>query len=211
LVFAALLLAAAASVGGCTDASGLATGGDADADGDADTDGDADSDSDSDSDSDADCSIDVVEAFDGASLPTGWAIDNFDGDSYGYGWEWDDGDNSTGGAGGYWWIDGAQPVPYDDRLASDEYERGECTDVALRYHHDFVKSGGDDFAYVQIQVDGGEWQTIDSISASATGPKETDLSTYLPLPDTRFRIRFRYVGNDDVGWKVDDFELKGAP
>jgi hypothetical protein len=195
------------------------TDGDTDSDTDTDTDGDTDSDSDtdtdgdtdSDADTDGDCDVDLGEPFDGSSLPSGWEIDDFDADAYGYDWAWSDSANTTGGSGGYWWINGSFPVAFDDRLMSDTYTRGDCDDVVLSFHHDFQKSGGDDFGFVQIQVNSGSWQTVQTFNASASGAHEVDLSSHLPSASTQFRLRFRYVGNNDLSWKVDDFELTGSP
>jgi hypothetical protein len=205
----ATLLAAAALAAACVDATvPVAGGGD---DGGNDSDADTDSDSDNDVDSDADCEVDVAETFDSSGLPSGWAIDDFDGDAYGYDWAWSEASNSTGGEGGYWWINGAFPVQFDDRLMSDTYTRGACTEVALTFNQDFAKSAGDDFGFVEIQVDAGAWEVLATISASMDGEEEIDLSSKLPSADSEFRIRFRYVGQDDLSWKVDDFELAGDP
>lgn len=209
--------------GGCCAAFGLAVWAAACADArvptsekdpDSGTDGDSDTDSDvdidSDTDSDAECTLDTSETFDGDTLPAGWEIENFDDDAYGYAWDWSEDDNSTGGAGGYWWINGAFPVAFDDRLTSETYTRGACPEVVLSFNQDFAREGSTDFGYVQIQVDGGTWQTLSTLSASATGSFDVDLSAYLPSASSEFRIRFRYVGNNNLHWKVDDFELVGG-
>jgi hypothetical protein len=206
------LLLAGAFQPSCADASvPLSRGGGNDGGSDSDADTDSDADSDTDVDSDADCSLDYSETFDGSGLPTGWEIEDFDDDAYGYEWKWTEASNTTGGAGGFWWINGAFPVQFDDRLMSDTYTRGACTEVALTFKQDFAKNGGDDFAFVQIQVGDGTWQTMTTLSASADGDYDIDLSPYLPSADSEFRIRFRYVGEDNLYWKVDDFELVGAP
>jgi hypothetical protein len=204
-----IALLSAAFVAACADASIPLSGGGNDSD--ADTDTDTDTDSDNDVDSDADCSLDVAETFDSSGFPSGWEIEDYDGDAYGYEWTWNEASNSTGGEGGYFWINGAFPVEFDDRLMSDTYTRGACAEVALTFNQDFAKSAGDDFGYVEIQVDSGAWLVMDTISASMDGEKIVDLSSYLPNADSEFRIRFRYVGEDDLYWKVDDFELVGAP
>ena len=196
----------------CADAKIPYSGGDTDidADTDADTDTDTDADTDSDTDSDAECTVDELEPFDLSGLPAGWEIEDFDDDAYGYAWEWSESDNTTGGAGGHWWINGAFPVEFDDRLTSATYTRGECPEVRLSFNQDFAKDSGDDFGYVQIQVDEGTWQTLATLSASASGGWDTDISSYLTDADAEFRIRFRYVGNNNLHWKVDDFELSGG-
>ena len=207
----AVLLVAAAFGASCADARIPLSGGDPDGGNDSDTDADTDADSDNDVDSDADCAIDVLEPFEGADPPNGWDIENFDDDAYGYEWTWSEASNSTGGAGGYWWINGAFPVEFDDRLMSDTYTRGACSEVVLMFNQDFAKNGGDDFAMIQIQVDNGTWQTMTTLSASTSGAYDIDLSPYLPSADSEFRIRFRYVAEDNLYWKVDEFELVGAP
>ena len=118
--------------------------------------------------------------------------------------------NWAGGAGGYWWIDGEFPVAFDDRLVSATFTRGVCPEVVLSFSHDFAQEGGTDFGYIQIQVDGGTWQTVDTLSSSASGAYEVDISSYLSNSDSEFRIRFRYVANNNFYWKVDDFTLLGG-
>jgi carbohydrate-selective porin OprB len=80
----------------------------------------------------------------------------------------------------------------------------------LSFNQDFAKEAGGDFGYVQIQVDAGTWQTVATLDASTSGGYETDISSYLPSPNSEFRIRFRYVANDNLYWKVDEFELSGG-
>lgn len=192
----------------CADATVPTSNGDPDSGTDGDT--DSDTDVDSDTDSDAECTLETSETFDGDTLPSGWEIENFDEDAYGYAWDWSEDDNSTGGTGGYWWINGAFPVAFDDRLISETYTRGACPEVVLSFNQDFAREGSTDFGYVQIQVDEGTWQTLTTISASTTGGFDTDLSSFLPSASSEFRIRFRYVGNNNLHWKVDDFELFGG-
>ena len=184
---------------------------DADSDSDTDADSDTDTDTDTDTDSDADCSIDVLETFDDATVPDGWAVENYDGDSYGYDWTWDDTDNTTGGDGGYWWVNSQYAVSFDDGLLSATYTPGTCSSIVVKFDQDFVKNSSDDFGFVQIQVDGGDWQTLTTLLSSQDGPDQVDISSYLDAPDTQFRIRFRYVGNNDRTWKMDDFEVVGTP
>jgi len=201
--------------------TGLDSGNDADADGDMDTDSDsdadtdsdsdADTDADSDSDSDVDCSLDISETFDGGTLPEGWAIETFDDDSYTYAWEWSNASNTTGGNGGYWWIDGAYPVVFDDSFISAVYTPGDCATIKLTFKQDFVKSGTDDFGFVQIKIEDGTWQTLTTMLTNTSGSTEVDLSSYLTSSVTGFQIRFRYMGNNDQSWKVDDFEIAGTP
>jgi hypothetical protein len=184
---------------------------DADADADSDSDADTDGDSDTDTDGDSDCSVNKLEHFDSSTMPVGWEIDNFDGDAYNYVWSWAETDNTTGGDGGYWWINGAFPVSFDDHLISEPYVRGDCSQISLKFNHSFDDNGADDFGYVQIEVNGGNWQTIDTVADDATGAQSLDISSYLPNAYAEFRIRFRYVGYNDESWKVDDFEIFGAP
>jgi hypothetical protein len=184
---------------------------DSDSDTDSDSDSDSDTDSDADSDSDVDCSLDVSETFDGGTLPEGWSIETFDDDSYSYAWEWSNASNTTGGTGGYWWIDGAYPVEFDDSFISAVYTPGDCSNIVLTFNQDFVKSGSDDFGFVQLKIDGGTWQTLTTLLGNTTGSAEVDLSSYLTSSATGFQIRFRYMGNDDQSWKVDDFEIAGTP
>jgi hypothetical protein len=184
---------------------------DADSDADTDADTDADSDADSDTDSDVDCSLAVNETFDAGTPPDGWQIDNYDSDSYSYMWEWSDSDNTTGGGGGYWWINGAFPVSFDDAFVSATYTPGTCSIVVVHFKQDFLKNSSDDFGFVQIQVDGGDWQTLTTLLSSVDGAAQVDVSSYLTDADTEFRIRFRYVGNNDKSWKMDDFEIVGTP
>ncbi len=190
------------------------TDADSDTDSDTDTDTDTDTDSDTDSDSDVDCSLDVSETFDGGTLPAGWDIETFDDDSYTYAWEWDDAANTTTGAGGYWWINGAFPVTFDDSFISARYTPGACSNVVLKFNHDFLKNSTDDFGFVQIQINDGAWQTLRTMTATTSDTDHSatiNISSYLTSSDTEFRIRFRYIGNNDQSWKVDDFEVTGTP
>ncbi len=184
---------------------------DTDSDSDGDSDGDSDSDTDTDTDSDADCSLDVLETFDDSTLPDGWAVENYDGDSYGYDWTWTDTDNTTGGDGGYWWVNSQYEVSFDDGFLSATYTPGTCSSIIVKFNQAFVKNSSDDFGFVQIQVDGGDWQTLTTLLSTQDGPDQVDVSSYLDAPDTQFRIRFRYVGNNDRTWKMDDFEVVGTP
>jgi hypothetical protein len=184
---------------------------DTDGDTDTDTDADTDTDTDTDTDSDADCELDISELFDAGVLPDGWAIETYDDDSYEYAWEWSNAANTTGGSGGYYWVNGAFPVAFDDSLISAAYTPANCSNVVLSYTQDFAKSGTDDFGFVQIQIDDGTWQTVNQLLADTTGSSEIDLSSFFSGAETQFRIRFRYVGNNDQYWKVDDFEIAGTP
>jgi hypothetical protein len=179
------------------------TGGDSDSDSDVDTDTDADTDT-------SPCSLSVEESFDSSSLPGGWMIDNYDGDGYQYTWTWSSTSNTTGGSGGYWWVDS---TPYhedfDDRLLTAEYDLGECSSVTLSYNHDYSDYDVDDFGYVEIQVDQGGWQTMQSYDSSQDGFASHQVDSYLGS-GTSFRFRFRYVGNYDYYWKLDDVRVTGS-
>ncbi len=186
-------------------------GSDTDSDSDSDSDLDSDSDSDSDTDSDTECSVNLLESFDGSDLPIGWDVVNFDGDAYNYNWSWSDTDNTTGGDSGHWWVNGAFPSSFDDRLITATYMRGDCTNITLSFNHYFENNDVDDFGYVEIEVGGGAWQTIGTFEDTNSGSQSLNISSYLPLATSEFRIRFKYVGYDDLHWKIDDFELSATP
>jgi hypothetical protein len=154
------------------------------------------------------CTLSVLEQFTASSLPAGWSVEDYDGDAYGYDWVWSSASNTTGGTGGYWWVDGHYAASYDDRLVSALYQRGTCPTVTLSYRHDYNYNVGD-YAYVQISVDGGTWQTVTTYSADATGLVNTSITSYLSA-NSNFRIRFRYVANTDWYWKIDDFGATGS-
>ena len=184
---------------------------DTDSDSDTDTDTDSDTDSDSDTDGDSDCTLDVQEPFDAADLPVGWEVENFDGDAYGYVWSWSDTDNTTSGADGFWWINGEFGADFNDRFITSSYIRGDCTSIMLSFNHFFSNNDTDDFGFVEIEVDGGNWLTVATFNNSSMGAQETDISSHLPSPGSEFRIRFRYIGFDDLHWKIDDFRLTATP
>jgi len=184
---------------------------DNDSDSDLDSDSDTDSDSDSDSDTDSECSVNLLESFDGSDLPIGWDVVNFDGDAYNYNWTWSDTSNTTGGDSGHWWINGAFPSDFDDRFITASYIRGDCTNITVAFNHYFDSSDVDDFGYVDIEVGGGAWQTIGTFDSTNSNSQSINISSYLPLAASEFRIRFRYVGYNDLHWKIDDFELSATP
>ena len=183
---------------------------DTDTDSDSDSDSDSDTDTDSDSDGDTDCTLDVLESFDAADLPMGWEVENFDGDAYGYIWSWSDIDNTTGGSGGFWWINGAFGSDFNDRLITSDYIRGDCTNILLSLNHYFDSNDTDDFGFVEIEVDGGNWLTVATFNNSSNGAEDMDISSYLENSNSEFRIRFRYIGFDDLHWKIDDFRLSST-
>lgn len=212
----ALLLTLIAVLVGCAKAS-VNSGNnndaspDTDSDSDTDTDSDVDADSDADSDSDSDCSVNLLESFDVEGPPSGWEIENFDGDAYGYVWSWSETGNTTGGSGGFWWVNGAFNANFDDRLITSDYIRGDCTNVHLTFNHSYSDNGVDDFGYLEIEVDSGSWVALDTFDSTVDGAEDFDISSYLPSADSQFRIRFRYVGFNDLSWKIDDFELSATP
>ncbi len=89
--------------------------------------------------------------------------------------------------------------------------RGDCTSILLSFNHFFSDNDTDDFGFVEIEVDGGNWLTVATFNNSSTGAQEADISSYLPSPSSEFRIRFRYIGFDDLHWKIDDFHLTATP
>jgi len=182
---------------------------DGDAGGDGDTDSDADSDGDGDT--DGDCDLDVLETFTVATLPEGWHIDNYDNDAYGYTWVWASSSNTTGGDGGYWWVDStSRNVNFDDRLITATHEREGCSTVVLSFDHDYRNRDTTDSGRVDIQVGEGEWQSLQVFTEDASGAVEIDLTPYLSY-FAFFRVRFRYIGNNDYYWKVDNVRIQGDP
>lgn len=181
-----------------------------DEDGGTDGDADSDSDGDADSDSDGDCGLDVLETFTDTALPEGWQIEDYDADGYGYTWTRSTANNTTGGAGGYYLVDSTGRIAdFDDRLITADHERGTCAAVTLTFRHDYKDRDTTDTGRVDVQAGEGQWQTVHSYTADATGEAEFDLTSYVGT--STFRVRFRYVGNNDYHWKVDDVRIRGAP
>jgi hypothetical protein len=156
------------------------------------------------------CTLDNTQTFDSAGLPAGWSIENYDGDGYGYTWVWSNASNTTGGAGGYYWVDSTPYyVNFDDRLYTATHARGGCATVNLSFNHHYADYSTVDYGYVQIQVDGGSWQTVTTYSATTSGAVTLNVTTYLG-PSSTFRFRFRYVGYYDYYWKVDNVRVWGT-
>jgi hypothetical protein len=182
-----------------------------DPDGGSDADTDSDSDADADSDSDGDCDLAAVESFTEAALPTGWQIEDYDSDGYGQTWTRSTADNTTGGSGGYYLVDSTGTIAdFDDRLITDAYERGGCSTVVLAFNHDYKDRDTTDTGRIDLQAGEGDWQTVHSYTADAEGPAEFDLSSYIGASSS-FRVRFRYLGNNDYHWKIDDVRITGDP
>ena len=49
-----------------------------------------------------------------------------------------------------------------------------------------------------------------SYAADASGAAEFDISSFVGTASS-FRVRFRYLGNNDYYWKVDDVRITGDP
>ena len=81
----------------------------------------------------------------------------------------------------------------------------------MLFNHHFENNEIDDFGYVDIEVGGGAWQPIGTFDSTNSGPQSLNISPYLPLVVSEFRIRFRYVGNNDFHWKIDNFEISATP
>jgi hypothetical protein len=208
LLIAAVLVSAGCSKGQVFTRDGYdPDGGDADAD----TDSGSGADGDTDADSDGDCDLDVLESFTETDLPEGWHIEDYDGDGYGQTWTRNATDNTTGGEGGYYWVDSTSKIAdFDDRLLTAAHGLGDCTGAILSFNHDYRDRDATDSGRVDVQVDEGEWQTVSTYSADASGAVELDLTSYLGNGSS-FRVRFRYAGNNDYYWKVDDVRIRGAP
>jgi hypothetical protein len=173
-------------------------------------DGDSDADGDADADSDGDCGLDVLETFTDTALPEGWQIEDYDNDGYGQTWARSTTDNTTGGAGGYYLVDSTGRIAdFDDRLITGTYERGGCSTVVLSFNHDYKDRDTTDSGRVDVQAGEGEWQTVNNYTADAVGEAEFDLTSYVGT--SAFRVRFRYVGNNDYYWKIDDVQITGDP
>ncbi|MFO8071705.1 MAG: MopE-related protein, partial [Polyangia bacterium] len=146
------------------------------------------------------CQLDVHETFDTSTLPSGWANVSD--------WAWTDSNNSiTGSSGGYWWIDSDNYIDFDEYLYTDTYTVGLCQAITFEFNHDYQYYSGD-YGEVQIQVDGGAWQTLATYDYNSSGTQSLDITSYISGA-TDFRLRFHYVAYFDWYWKVDDVKVYG--
>jgi hypothetical protein len=133
-------------------------------------------------------------------------VDDYNGD--GYQWTWSSASNTTGGSGGYIWINGDFYINFDDKALTKIYQSEGCSSVTLSFDHDYNYYDGD-YGQVQIQVDGGTWQTISTYNSDTSGHVTLDVSSYVAGSST-FRVRFRFVAYYDFYWKVDNVSVQSG-
>ncbi|MCP4663731.1 MAG: hypothetical protein GY856_50750 [bacterium] len=156
-----------------------------------------------------------LEDFEGAwgpmgdNPPTGWTIiDNGDGAD---GWnnnDWHNYDNSGDQVARAYW----SPVEnQDEDLITPVMDLSAMPTVTLEYWYNYQDYSTDstDWGYVDLSLDGGSTWPINLmtyVDADVTGIEIIDISTQAGGEAT-VAIRFRYVGNDDMYWYVDDVSV----
>jgi hypothetical protein len=152
------------------------------------------------------CGLDVLETFDTSALPSGWSF--YDGDGYGHDWTWQNTSPPPGGSGGYWQIAAASRW-FDDYLITTTYLKQDCDGINVEYDHQYDDFNSNDFAWLYISVDGGDWQQVTQYSADASGHAIHHLTPYLGSASS-FKLSFRYRGLGGGYWKIDNFYLTGT-
>jgi hypothetical protein len=148
--------------------------------------------------------------FDTATLPSGWYV--YDGDGYGHDWTWQTASPPPGGSGGYWQcLSDFTPARWvDDYLVTGSYSRSGCSTVSLEYDHYFYAyTDNTDECWVYISVDGGGWQQIAYYGDTTSGHVTINVTSYLG-PSSTFAFAFRYRGNYDWYWRIDNVRISGT-
>jgi len=149
------------------------------------------------------------EQFDTWPLPVGWTIVNNGGDC-----EWQagssDGDsNNTGGTGNYADADSDAcgiGTSMDTELWTPVLDLGAFSTAEIEFKSDMYWYSSDLYD-VDLSLDGGTtWPTnlLHRDGASYRGPETINLALTGAAGDNDVRLRFRYQGNWDFWWQVDD-------
>ncbi len=136
-------------------------------------------------------------------LPSGWTIE-----SYGIGNNWSVAlESGTDYKMQVTYGNGAQ----DEWLISPVIDCSSETEVLLTYEHYYSDYDSGDFAYVDISLDGGISYIANVVTYSANnrGFESFDISSWV-AGKSNVRIRFRYVGNNDWFWYLDEVHV-GRP
>jgi len=116
----------------------------------------------------------------------------------------------------------AEPAKSYGELITPEIPVSGETQVDLQFEHfrevEYYADGSYDKTYVQVQFDGGAWQTIwflDSKTPSEKAWTEAGPNT-VPVPSGASVMRIKFVfdsvdnyGNDGLGWLIDDISISG--
>jgi len=144
----------------------------------------------------------------GIVIPEGWSADGM--------WRWWD---------GMAWFGMPETMTYEPggagSLVSPEFGAGQGGEVELRFRswHDTETgrpSGGFDRKFVEMSVNGGDWQLVTEIEDRPRDWTDRvlklDLPAASPSTERKLRIRFRFNTVDDVenareGWFLDDIQV----
>ncbi|MFW7379716.1 MAG: S8 family serine peptidase [Oligoflexus sp.] len=89
----------------------------------------------------------------------------------------------------------------------------ENTDLVLELKTRYELENSYDFGYVEIQVDGGDWQSLATLNGNSDWVSlYFDLKSYLTGAES-YRFRFRITTDSSVtrqGWDIDEIRLIGA-
>jgi N-acetylneuraminic acid mutarotase len=161
----------------------------------------------------------LVEAFGTGEPPAGWTVvDNLDN---GQVWQFDDPgdrDNLTGGDGGFAIVDSdnyGSGGNQDTELVSPVVDMSGMDEPVIRFNQDFNwwSSGGDEFANVDLSIDGGQtWENVlHQSGADVPGPREDTIEIPQAAGEPAVQVRFHYGdATFEFWWQVDNV-LVGTP
>ncbi len=142
--------------------------------------------------------------------PAGWTIS--DGGTAGYSWQSSAtstaGLTLTGGTGRFAIVDSDEAgtgVLFDDSLVTPVLDCSAYTTVTLGFRHHYNDYSTYDSAAVEVSTDGATWTPVVTYTTDVTNSTvaNLDLSAQAAGQAT-VRIRFRYIGNYDFYWLIDD-------
>jgi subtilisin-like proprotein convertase family protein len=151
---------------------------------------------------------------DGDNPPAGWSILDF-GDESPAVWNGNDWSRyDKGGAWGYVARVNYSPIEnQDEHLITPAFNiPGDATAVDLVYDHYFNAYSTDDAGTVEIDSDQlGGWTNLATYAGTDTADMAHEVISLLTYAGhTNCRIRFRYVGNNDWYWQLDNVEVSGT-
>ena len=159
----------------------------------------------------------LSETFSGTTLPTGWTNNDIAGS--GEIWEF----NNPGGrtinapvSGNFAIFDsdnGGLLSPAEEAaLESPSFNTtGGYNKVILQFDHYYNDNGSTDTAYVEV-FNGSSWVTVATYNADTPNATREFIDiTAQALNVTNAKIRFRYVGNYDWWWAVDNVSVFSPP
>ena len=156
----------------------------------------------------------IVEAFDGATFPpAGWTIVNNGGDCV---WQTNTAlgkGNSTGGSGACALADAdacGENTFMDTGFLTPQFALPNATLATLSFLIDFKRWSGNEYADIDISIDGGTtWETVARVAAAdRKGPFTADLTPY--CKGSAIIIGFHYANANDDWWlAIDDVRIEG--